>query len=267
MVFNPEQRAYEDRTPADDLFPAKAVVYTLWKRLWLIALLAILFAGASAGISLQQVPQYQASIMILIGQGNDIVDSPSETVNLQSLVQTMVEAIQSRSIAEGVVTELDLSLPPEAVLANMDVEGIEGTQLFSVSYTDTNPARAQRVANTIGEVFSKRIDRVGAERSRVTAEVWEDAQLPRVPVSPNPMRSGLLGFMLGGILGVGIAFLLQYLNDTWQSAEEVERVSGVPTLGLIPQYKTSKPKVVRERKQNALHDAARSEETGAKEKI
>jgi capsular polysaccharide biosynthesis protein len=39
------------------------------------------------------------------------------------------------------------------------------------------------------------------------------------------------------LLGVGLAFLLEYLDDRWNSPEETERVSGVPTLGAIPKFK------------------------------
>jgi capsular polysaccharide biosynthesis protein len=48
--------------------------------------------------------------------------------------------------------------------------------------------------------------------------------------------------MLGGILGLGLAFLLENLDDSWRSPEEVELVSGVPTFGVIPVYEFSKGK-------------------------
>jgi len=63
-------------------------------------------------------------------------------------------------------------------------------------------------------------------------------------VSPDPLLNGLVALALGLLLGLGLAFLLEYLDDSWESPEEVERVSGVPTFGVIPgfQVKTSEKK-------------------------
>jgi capsular polysaccharide biosynthesis protein len=46
----------------------------------------------------------------------------------------------------------------------------------------------------------------------------------------------LLGLVLGAMLGVTLALLLEAVRESWRSAEEVERVSGVPTVGVIPKF-------------------------------
>jgi capsular polysaccharide biosynthesis protein len=56
------------------------------------------------------------------------------------------------------------------------------------------------------------------------------------------MRDGFLALVLGGMLGAGLAFLLEYLDDRWRSPEEAEQVSGVPTLGQIPRFEVSEGK-------------------------
>jgi capsular polysaccharide biosynthesis protein len=122
----------------------------------------------------------------------------------------------------------------------MNVEQIPNTQFIRVSYTDTDPERARRVANAVGEVFSQRISEVSPSANSITATVWEQAATPAEPVSPNPVRNGLLALALGLMLGVGLAFLLEYLDDTWHSPEEAEMISGVPTLGVIPKLKVAK---------------------------
>jgi capsular polysaccharide biosynthesis protein len=66
--------------------------------------------------------------------------------------------------------------------------------------------------------------------------------MPESPVSPNPARNILLGLLLGVMVGVGLAFLLDYLDDDWSSLEEVEKVSGVATFGVIPAFKAPKIK-------------------------
>ena len=42
--------------------------------------------------------------------------------------------------------------------------------------------------------------------------------------------------MIGAVLGVALALLLEFLDDSWRSSEEAEQVSGVPTFGAIPAF-------------------------------
>ena len=78
---------------------------------------------------------------------------------------------------------------------------------------------------------------VGA--NAITATVWEPATLPGTPISPDPIRNSIIALVLGSILGVVLAFLLEYVSDSWNSRDEVEEVSGVPTLGVVPKFKVS----------------------------
>jgi capsular polysaccharide biosynthesis protein len=107
---------------------------------------------------------------------------------------------------------------------------------IEVSYRDTDPQRAQQIVNTVGEVFSDQVSNVSPSASAITATVWEPAVLPETPVSPNVLRNVVLALVLGLLLGVGLAFLLERFDDSWDSPEEVERVSGVPTFGAIPRF-------------------------------
>jgi capsular polysaccharide biosynthesis protein len=111
-----------------------------------------------------------------------------------------------------------------------------------VTYTDSDPDRTQRIANTAGQVLSERISDVSPGGSAVTATVWDAASLPDSPISPNPVRNILLALLVGLMIGVGLALLLDYLDDDWSSPEEVERISGVPTFAVVPSFKVRKIK-------------------------
>ena len=61
----------------------------------------------------------------------------------------------------------------------------------------------------------------------------EPAQLPTHPVSPNVRMNVLMAAVIGAALAVGAAFLLEYMDDTVKSPEDVERAMGLTTLGVI----------------------------------
>lgn len=217
------------------------ILRMLWRQAWLILLLALVFMGMAVGYSILQTPTYESSIKILVGQAqaaeaSDTNLSASDIQGLQILTRTMVEAIETRRVAEAVIQESNLAVAPGKLMDDVNAEQVPETQFIRVTYEDTNPVRAQQVANTYGEVIPREVSDVSAAASAVTATVWEQATVENDPVSPQPLRNAVLGLLLGATLGVMLAFLLESLNDGWRSAAEVERASGVPTVGVIPTF-------------------------------
>lgn len=232
------------RTDEYALSPA-GVVRVIWQRVWLVALVAILVSGASAGFSLSQPPLYQSSVQLMVGQEeND--EAPgnlaSDIIGLQQFTQTVVEAVGSRPVAEAVVREAGLNITPSTLQGRLSVEQVPETYFVKVDYIDTDPTRAREVADTIGKVFTERISELSPSGDTITATVWEPAIESRYPIAPNPIRDGLLGLTLGLMLGIGLAFLLEHLDDSWRSPEELEEASGVPTFGIVPSFKPPKKK-------------------------
>jgi capsular polysaccharide biosynthesis protein len=209
----------------------------LWKRLWIIISVMVVLTGAAVGFSLLQTPIYQASIMILVGQGSGVAENPERVGALEQVTKTMTEGVESRPVAEAVIRELGLEIGQGDFLNNLTAQQIPDTQFIQVNYTDTSPERASQVANTTGEVFSDAVAEVTPENQVLTATVWERAVVPSEPVSPQPVRNALVALVLGLILGTALAFLLEYLDDRWRSPEEAEEISGVPTFGVIPEFK------------------------------
>ena len=229
------------RTAEDEyIVSLRDILLVIRRRLWVISVVAVVLAGAAVGFSMAQTPVYEASIKILVGQESGITQDPNYTMGLQQLTQTMVGGVSSRPVANAVIRQENLRMTTEEFLSHLSAEQEPNTQWIQVNYTDSSPERAQRVANAIGDVFSKQVSEVSPNANAITATVWERAVVPEAPVTPNPVRNGLLALVLGLIIGVGLAFLLEYLDDRWNSPEEMERVSGAPTFGIIPEFRGSK---------------------------
>jgi capsular exopolysaccharide synthesis family protein len=242
MMRRPELESEMSARTAEDeyIFSLRDIILVIRRRLWVISVVAVVLTGAAVGFSLAQTPVYEASIKILVGQERGIASIPNDTIGLQQITQTMVGAVSSRRVAEAVIRQQDLRMTTEAFLAHLSAEQVPNTQWIQVSYRDVSPERAQRLANAVGDVFSKQISEVSPNANAITATVWERAVVPDAPVTPNHVRNGLLALAVGLIVGVGLAFLLEYLDDSWDSPEEMEQVSGAPTFGIIPELKGSK---------------------------
>ncbi len=225
--------------------PQTNPIQVILQRLWIIALVTAVVVGLAAGFSFLQTPTYQASATVLIGKsGGQSVNLQTEVQGINTLMKTMEEAVKTDPVAEDVIQRLELPVSSGAFLQNLTATQVPDTQFIDIKYIDPDPERAQLITNTVADVFSGRVTEVTPGTSGVVGTVWESAQVPGSPVSPDPVRNILLALVLGLMVGVGLAFLLNYLDDKWQSPEEAEQVSGVPTFGVIPVFKTPKDKQV-----------------------
>lgn len=75
--------------------------------------------------------------------------------------------------------------------------------------------------------------RIAEESTLANAEVMEPALLPTVPVSPKVKLNLVLGVLVGLMLGVGLAALLEALDVSISSADDLEKALGLPLLGTV----------------------------------
>ena len=69
--------------------------------------------------------------------------------------------------------------------------------------------------------------------------VAEPATIPISPIRPRTSTNVMLAVIVGALLGLGIAFLVEYLDDTVKTPDDVTRVAGLATLGAIARLKES----------------------------
>lgn len=68
--------------------------------------------------------------------------------------------------------------------------------------------------------------------------VIEPADVPASPIGPMRLRTILIGLMVSLVVGMGLAFFLEYLDNTVKSVEDIVRVAQLPTLAVIPAINT-----------------------------
>lgn len=241
MSVNPGSETFTESASDEPTLHARDLLGVIRRRLWVVALVAIVLAGMAVGVSLMQATTYAASMKLIVGQqsrdGASYSNFGGDVQGLQQITQTVAQAVDTRPVAEEVVRRLDLQESTDYVLANTTAEQIGATAFIEVTYKDTSPEEAQQAVNTMGEVISKQLSGVSVGANGITATVWEPAVVPSDPTSPNPLRNGLVALAVGAMLGLGVAFLLEHLADRWRSPEEVEQVSGAPTLAMIPSFR------------------------------
>lgn len=64
--------------------------------------------------------------------------------------------------------------------------------------------------------------------------IIDEARVPKHPVSPKKKTNLLLALIFGLFGGAALCFVFEYLDNTIEGPEEVEKIAGIPSLGVIP---------------------------------
>jgi succinoglycan biosynthesis transport protein ExoP len=111
----------------------------------------------------------------------------------------------------------------------LNTNAVEYTNLKTEVDTKRNMLDTLLKKNAETEVTS----RLRGERLS-NIRVVDRALAPTLRFRPSYRQNGLLSLFLGAALGIGMAFLLEYLDRSLRTAEQVERVLRLPALGIIP---------------------------------
>ena len=88
--------------------------------------------------------------------------------------------------------------------------------------------------------------------------VLERAEVPKAPISPNPRRDWLTAMLAGIVVAFGLAFGIEYLDDTVKVPEDITRRLRLPLLGLVPAIDGDRVPVLSETVPHEFGEAFRS---------
>ena len=205
------------------------------KRIGLISLLtilAIMVAGVTSILVL--TPVYQSSTEILVNQSRTGVGQLTDQ-NIQTdlqLINTYSGIIKSPVILDQVVEEMKLDMTTEELIQKITVSNADQSQIVNISVQDENPGMAVEIANTVAYIFENDIQELmNIDNVRVLSPAIMKENPS--PVSPTPMLNMAIAAVVGLMLGVGIVFLLEYLDTTIKDQQYIEEILGLPLLGFV----------------------------------
>jgi succinoglycan biosynthesis transport protein ExoP len=100
--------------------------------------------------------------------------------------------------------------------------------------------------------------RVVANSRANNVQVMERAEVPRFPISPNPRRDWITAILAGLTIAFGLAFAIEYLDDSVKTPEDITRRLRLPLLGLVPAIRGNRVPVLTETVPHDFGEAFRS---------
>jgi len=219
----------------EETISLRELFQTLRKRMWLIVAITVIATMTSGIVSyFVLTPIYQASTQLLVNQAKN--DQPIYNIseiqtNLQ-LINTYNVIMKSPAILDIVKSELDLDMPVEELNKKINVTSEKDSQVVNVTVEDADPHMAADIANTVASVFQREIVKImNVDNVNILAKA-EVKEQP-VPVKPKPLLNMAIAFVVGMMTGVGLAFLLEYLDNTIKNEQDVEKLLQLPVLGSV----------------------------------
>ncbi|GAA0083711.1 Wzz/FepE/Etk N-terminal domain-containing protein [Clostridium sp. CTA-7] len=214
----------------DELFEA---LKKKWLMIFTITIIATVIVAALNFFVIK--PKYEASTKVFIGkEGENQAYNQNDVLMYQKLMKTYSEAIKTKDLVSRSIDNTSFNLKPEGVLANLTVVPVADTQILQIKYKSTNPQEAKEVISEITDEFIKTSKDLVPNGN---IKVIEEVQFPEKPVSPNKKMNIAIAFLLGLMVSVGLAFLLEFLDNTFKTKEQLERELDIPVIGTIPNVK------------------------------
>ena len=205
------------------------------KKRWKIIVLTTVLATVGSGIFSFFVisTTYEASTKIFIGkEGAESEGYNSSDVSMyQNLIKTYSELIKTKDLVNKAINNSQYDLSVNNVLNGITVNTLTGTQILQISYQSKSPSIAKNILESVTNEFINKAQELVPNGN---VKILESVELPKNPVAPNKTMNIAIAFILGMMVGFGIVFLLEYLDNTYKNKEQLEKELDIPVLGVIP---------------------------------
>jgi capsular polysaccharide biosynthesis protein len=208
--------------------------WPILRKRWPMILGAVVVAVVASYLFTRlQTPIYRATVFLTVTPArNDY----GQTLVIQNQLRQYARQLQTDFLAEMVNDRLRLDLALDRLRSKVRVAAVAEDLLLQIEVDDPEPAKARDIAFQWGRQFAENHQNVEASkepRDRIDVDLLDRPQ-PAVLNWPKRTQIVMAAAVLGLLLGTLLAFVLEYLDDTLKSGEDVDRFVGLPLLAAIP---------------------------------
>ena len=225
----------------------KELVQIFWEKRVQIILVIAIFAVIGVIYTLGFVkPKYQATTSLLLAtnsaQSATGVDSSITTTDVtlnSKLVSTYSKLVKSDKVVRTVISNLSLKMEEGTLKKIVSVTAAEDTEFIEISVKYEDPALATKIANEMAKVFIENVKEFyGVENVHIV----DAAEVPQAPYNINHVKDIIIFAFVGIVVSVVYVLIVNMLDTTIKSEEDIEKISGLTVLATIPLYEDEENK-------------------------
>ena len=219
------------------------ILKTLWRKMWLIAICAIL--AAAIGFSYAAffiTPTYSSSAMMYVNSKSISLGgvvgsvSVSELTAAQNLVKTYITILKTRTTLQQVAEKVAQTNPTREytwsqLMGMISAGSVNDTEVFKVTVTAEDPNDAAKIVNAIAEVLPERVAEIIQGSSM---KIVDGGMVNTAKVAPNVRTYTLMGFLIGCLLACAAIVIYALFDDTIRGEDYITHRYDYPILARVP---------------------------------
>ena len=179
----------------------------------------------AASLTMGMTRQYESHARIFFSTTDQ---TPSEAYQGGNFaiqrVTSYAHLVEGHELSARVIKRLKLDMTPEELDKKVTATAVPDTVILDITATDPDPKLARRIARVTSAEVRKTVSNLetppGKAVAPIKATLIDSANLPDSPVSPRPLVNIALGFLLGLLLGAGLALLRELLATRVSEPED-----------------------------------------------
>lgn len=224
-----------------DLYYLIKVLKKWWKLIVALTVTAALVSGLYSYLVLK--PVYRASTLLMVTVASERLQVSPQQLNRNQnadgasapmpvlTMNTYLGQLESEVVMKRVMESTGIpGLSIGGLMSMTDASIVKDSNLITLEVENNDPVKAALIANAIAEQYLKLMD----ELMFSSVVVISPANVPTGPFKPNKNMNIALAFLTGLMISVLLAFLLEFLDNTLKTVEDIDQVLDLPVLAVIP---------------------------------
>lgn len=226
----------------------KELFNIFWRKKIQIILIVLVFALIGAIYTMGfKTPVYSASTTLVLASSGKtdlsrqednygITTSTATEVTVNSkLVATYSELVKSKNILRQVISNLGIKIEEDELRKNITVSSVKDTELIEITVINENPFYSTKIANEIAKVFTEKVKEI---YNIENVQIVDEAEVPSEPSNISHKKDIAIFGVVGLVISIGYVLLLNMLDTTVKTPEDIENGLKLPVLAAIPVYET-----------------------------
>lgn len=211
----------------------------LIRRGWIVIVVAIVGVLGAYLFSRLQTPIYRSTIT-LSAQPSRASDY-GQSLAIKNLLRLYGQEMQTKTIAQQVIDQLQLDIPPEKFLGGVEVSADEADYTLQIAVKDPNQDLVPRMVQALADNFvilHQQENLQMDQNDRILVKILDNATPPE-KFSPKTTINVIAGGILGALAGIIAIFIIEYIQSGYiRKTEDIEKSLNLTVLGAIPTINT-----------------------------
>ena len=222
----------------------KELLQVFWEKRLQIILITAIFMTIGAIYSLGFVtPKYESRTTLLLATnssqtgttGQESITTTDVALN-SNLVSTYRTLVESDKVIRTVISNLAIDADPEEIRKNVSVSAVDDAQVIEIKVENEDPVLSAKITNEMAKVF---IENVKEFYGIENVHVVDEAEVEQEPSNIHHAKTIIIFAFIGIVVASMYVLIMNMLDTTIKSAEDIEKIAGVTVLASIPIYETA----------------------------